>query len=177
MSRTDHLQYQYLKTLSQDPSNSVFGVVRTPSSTQAKVDADGLHNVHILEGDLTNPASLSAAAEQVAKLTDNIVDYLIINGAYISRETSRKGPGDYAGKEEFFISELTQSMITNVAGVLFAVNAFIPYIKKSAIKKVIAISSAAGEKEISTIAGIVCIHGATVLDQTLTLSCLLMIGG
>ena len=133
--------------MSQDLSNTVFAIVRTPSTTQAKVDADSLRNVHVIHGDLESAASLNAAAEKVAHSTNGVVDYLVINGAYISMETIFTEPDGYIGKEDFFVSEMNKSNITNVAGVLFSFNAFIKQIRNSTIKKVIAITSAAGDSE------------------------------
>jgi NAD(P)-dependent dehydrogenase (short-subunit alcohol dehydrogenase family) len=141
------LQYQYLKTLSQNPSNIVIGLVRTPSSVLKKVRDDGLQNVHIIQGDLNDAASLNAAAAQVSQLTNGVLDHLIVNGAYLSLAPLFLTPGDYVGKEALFIEELNNSMLTNVAGTLFSINAFMPLIKKSSIKKVIAISSALGDVE------------------------------
>lgn len=54
-------------------------------------------------------------------------------------------PEDYTGKEEFLASEMTNAMNTNAIGVLCAINAFLPLIRKSSVKKVIAISSGAAD--------------------------------
>ena len=123
--------------------------MRTPSTTQAKVDADGLKNVRVIEGDLESAASLNAAAEQVSSFTDGVVDHLVINGAYISTDTLFIDPEGFVGKEDFFVSELNKSLVTNVAGVLFSVNAFIKQLRNSTIKKVVVISSAVGDIEVN----------------------------
>lgn len=148
------LQYEFLKTLSADSSNTVIGLARDTAATQAKVDADKLKNVHVLQGDLTSAASLNAAAKQVADITGKSVDYLIINGAYLSPETMFMKSSDFVGKEEFFLNEFTMSMNTNVVGTLFAVNAFISLVKNSAIKKIIVITSGHASTEAMEIAGV-----------------------
>lgn len=122
---------------------------------QAQLDADGLSSVHVLRGDLTDAASLTTAAKQISSITDSI-DYLVVNGAYMNDETMFLAPSGYAGKETFFVEELTKSMITNVAGVLFAINALIPLVKKSEVKKVAVISTglaAADFFEVASVAG------------------------
>ncbi|KAF2470636.1 NAD(P)-binding protein [Lindgomyces ingoldianus] len=140
--------YQYLQTLSRNPSNIIIGTARTPSSVQAKVTADALPNVHILQGDLTDAASLSAAATKAAEITGGAVDYLIINGAYLSESTVFLAPTDFIGKEKYFQDEFTTSMNTNVAGALYAINTFLPLVKKSSIKKVTVISSGMGDLDL-----------------------------
>jgi NAD(P)-dependent dehydrogenase (short-subunit alcohol dehydrogenase family) len=137
-------QYQFLKTLSsQDPSNIVIGTVRSVDKAQEQIAADGLKNVHILHGDMDDHASLTAAAKKTAEIAGGVVDYLIVNGVYIPMSCLFNAADDYVGKEDLFLEELRQSMNTNVAGTLFAFNAFMPLVLKSSIKRVSAISSAA----------------------------------
>ncbi|KAF1966044.1 NAD(P)-binding protein [Bimuria novae-zelandiae CBS 107.79] len=149
------LDYQYLKTLSASPSNIVIGLARSPAPVQSKVSADNLpSNVHILHGDLTDPSSLNVAAAQVSKITSGAVDYLIINGALLPYETAHLGPLDFAGNEQAFMEELNASMSTNVAGVMWTVNAFINLVKNSNVKTVIFISSCMADTELIGITGI-----------------------
>lgn len=141
-------QYQFLKTLSsQDPSNIIIGTARTVQTTQEKVTADGLKNVHIVHGDMDDHASLTAAAKKTAEIAGGVVDYLIVNGAYFALPCLFDAADDFVGKENLFLDELKQIMHTNVAGTLFAFNAFMPLILKSSIKRVSAISSAAASTE------------------------------
>ncbi|KAF1964630.1 NAD(P)-binding protein [Bimuria novae-zelandiae CBS 107.79] len=148
------LGYQYLKTLSTNPSNKVIGLVRTPASVQSKVSADNLpSNVHILQGDLTDPSSLNAAAAEASKIT-SAVDYLIVNGAFLPWETAHLTPLDFIGNEQAFIDELNASMSANVAGVMWSINAFIDLVKKSSVKKVIVVSSGMADTELVGTTGI-----------------------
>ncbi|KAH7069711.1 hypothetical protein BKA63DRAFT_476639 [Paraphoma chrysanthemicola] len=142
------LGYQYLKTLARTPENTVFAVARTPSKLQAQLDADALtSSVHVVHGDMTAPTSLTAAAESISSSSDH-VDYLIVNGAYINDDdTFFLKPSDFAGREALFETELNKSMRTNVTGVLFTINAFIPLVEKSNIKKVIVISTGISSPE------------------------------
>ena len=122
---------------------------------QSKISADNLpSNIHILPGDLTDPASLKAAASEVSKLTGGVVDYLIVNGAFLPYTTAHLTALDFVGKEQEFLDELDASMHANVAGVVFTVNAFIELVKKSAVKKVIVISSGMADPEVISTTGI-----------------------
>jgi NAD(P)-dependent dehydrogenase (short-subunit alcohol dehydrogenase family) len=100
--------------------------------------------VHILPADMSDHASLTSAASGVAALTPS-VDHLIINGAYLSVASYPLTGPDYIGREDLFLSELHSAMQTNAAGTLFSINAFMPLILKSDIKKIVAISSAGGD--------------------------------
>ncbi|PVI01304.1 NAD(P)-binding protein [Periconia macrospinosa] len=129
----------FLKNLAANPDNTVIGIARNPSAVES------VPNVTLLQGDLTDAASLKAAASKVATITkDGAVDHLIVNGAYLSYDTEFITPRGFVDKEDYFLSEFQKAMHTNVAGVLFAVNAFVPLLKKSAIKKVVALSSGLG---------------------------------
>ncbi|ORY08482.1 hypothetical protein BCR34DRAFT_11807 [Clohesyomyces aquaticus] len=147
--------YQFLQTLSADASNTVIGLVRTVDPTKEKVKADGL-NVHIVHGDLDDSASLYAAAKEVANIANGVVDYLIVNGVYASFPTLTLRAGDIVGaeKEELFISETNHSMKTNVIGPVITINAFMPLLLKSQIKKVINITSAAADLDIHVKCGL-----------------------
>ncbi|KAF9729923.1 hypothetical protein PMIN06_012135 [Paraphaeosphaeria minitans] len=140
--------YQFLKTLSsQDPSNVIIGTARTVETTQEKVAADGLKNVHIVHANMDDHASLTAAAKKTAEISGGVVDYLIVNGAYFALPCFFNAADDHVGKEDLFLDELRQIMHTNVAGTLFAFNAFVPLLLKSSIKRVSAISSAAASTD------------------------------
>jgi NAD(P)-dependent dehydrogenase (short-subunit alcohol dehydrogenase family) len=142
-------KYGYLKTLSQDPLNTIIGIVRTLAPTQEKIKNDGLQNVHLVHGDLTDHASLDAAAGQVSHITGGTVDHLIVNGAHKPAEAYFMTLPNIVGHETVFLEELNKAMTTNVAGMVFAINSFMPLVLKSEIKKVVAISSASGDIDAS----------------------------
>lgn len=119
------------------------GTVRNVEAAQEQVAADGLKNVHIVHGDMNDHASLTAAAEKTAERAGGVVDYLIVNGAYFAMAPILNTADGFIGNEDEFLDELKQIMQTNVAGTLFSVNAFMPLILKSSIKRVCAISSGA----------------------------------
>ncbi|KAF2637691.1 putative short-chain dehydrogenase [Massarina eburnea CBS 473.64] len=139
----------FLKNLSADPSNTVIGLARNPSAVEP------IPNVTILKADLLDPASLNAAASRATTLTpDGAIDHLIVNGAYLGEASAFIAPSGFVGKEAFFLSELQTSMATNVAGVLYSINAFLPLVKKSRIKKVVVLSSGMADTECFQTAGL-----------------------
>lgn len=73
--------------MSKDPANIVFGLVRDKTATDKKVSEElqGRKNIHIIEGDMTDYASLKKAADYTAEVTDGALDYLIANAALLSR--------------------------------------------------------------------------------------------
>ena len=54
-------------------------------------------------------------------------------------------PTDFADKPEFFLEELKKSDEANVAGPLFAINAFLPLLRAGKEKRVTSISSGAAD--------------------------------
>jgi NAD(P)-dependent dehydrogenase (short-subunit alcohol dehydrogenase family) len=103
--------------------------------------------VHILHGDLDSHVSLNAAAKKTAELTGGALDYLIVNGVYSPVHVYLKTVEDFIDEEDVFLTELKQTMQTNVGGTLFAFNAFLPLILKSNIRRVAAISSMAALRD------------------------------
>jgi NAD(P)-dependent dehydrogenase (short-subunit alcohol dehydrogenase family) len=90
---------------------------------------------------MVDHASMTAAAQKTSEITGGVVDYLIVNGGYVSNTTAFLKPTEFIGQEKLWHDELTQSMATNTEGVLYSINAFIGLVKKSSIKKVIVIST------------------------------------
>lgn len=141
------LGYQWLKTLSADKANTVIGMARTPAPVHDKLAADGISNVHVLQADLVDNQSLTAAAAEVSKLTGGSVDYLIVNAAYQNHKTASLTPTSFIGHEDVLVEEMRQHLDVGVIGVIQAINAFLPLVRKSSIKKIIAISSGMADFE------------------------------
>jgi NAD(P)-dependent dehydrogenase (short-subunit alcohol dehydrogenase family) len=141
------LGYQWLKTLSADKANTVIGLARTPGPVNDNLTADGISNVHVLKADLVDNKSLTAAAAEVSKLTGSSVDYLIVNAAYQNHKTASLTPTSFIGHEDLLVQEMRQSLDVGVIGVIQTINAFLPLVRKSSIKKIIAISSGMADFE------------------------------
>jgi len=85
--------------------------------------------------------TLNAAADEVSTLTRGVVDFLVINGAYQDAQLSTLAPSGFVGKEDVLRKDMVTSLEVNVLGTAFSINAFLPLLKKSSIKKVIAMST------------------------------------
>jgi NAD(P)-dependent dehydrogenase (short-subunit alcohol dehydrogenase family) len=143
--------YGFLKILSQDPSNIIIGTARDPEPTQAKLAADNLpSNIHILKADLTSSTSLKAAATATANLTGGSLDYFIVNGAYLSQTMTGRFFDEFDDEPDLLAEHLQLNWDTNVVGVIHSINAFLPLIKKSPIKKVFAISSGLADDDLAS---------------------------
>jgi NAD(P)-dependent dehydrogenase (short-subunit alcohol dehydrogenase family) len=92
---------------------------------------------------------LRAAAAQVAQLTGGSLDILINNAAYVSHLTTGKFLDEF--EDDTAAAELDDDLQTawtiNVVGTIYCINAFLPLIKKGAVKKVLTISSGMGDLE------------------------------
>ena len=148
------LGYEWLHTLSADKANTVIGLARTPATVEAKLAADKISNVHMVQADMVDHKSLTAAADKVATLTNGCVDYLIVNGAYQNPKDAAITPVGFTGNEELLREEMKQHLDVNVVGVIFAINAFLPLVRQSSIKKITVLSSGMGDPEFVTKAGI-----------------------
>ncbi|RFU30924.1 hypothetical protein B7463_g5405, partial [Scytalidium lignicola] len=130
------------------PENTIIGLVRTPSKVQARLSADNLPNVHLLQADMADHTSLTTAAAATSKLTPNgAVDYLIINGVYVNSEENFLPPTAFSGKEDLITTALLESIKVNVLGVIFSINAFLPLVRKSSKKKIAVISTGLADLE------------------------------
>lgn len=148
------LGYEFLRQLSSDTSNKVIGIVRNKEAVQSQLSADTITGVRLVTADLTDPEALATAAKATAEFTGGAVDYLIVNGAFVSEDTQALSPTDFIGKENLFKDDLTKSFMTNVAGPLYAINAFLPLVRAGAAKKVVIISSGMADTELMEIAGV-----------------------
>jgi NAD(P)-dependent dehydrogenase (short-subunit alcohol dehydrogenase family) len=118
----------------------VIATARNVADLEGKVKADKIPNTHVVQADLTSADSLKAAAKATSYLVNGQIDHLLINGAYLS-STSGMNPTDFADKPELFLEELRKSDEANIAGPLFAINAFLPLLRTGKEKRVTYISS------------------------------------
>jgi len=128
------------------PQDQVFAIVRNPDSSAELKKLAG-PNVHIVVGDLDRLETLHSAAAEVAKITGGSLDVFINNAAIIPSERKEYTLTTYVGKDDLLVQDLGSFYKTNVVGAIAATNAFLPLIEKGTHKKVINISSAAGDSE------------------------------
>ncbi|EJD36360.1 NAD(P)-binding protein [Auricularia subglabra TFB-10046 SS5] len=136
-------QLAFVEHLSASPEKTVFALVRNPDGArELQALVKDKTNVHIVKGDMTEPASLEAAADAVARLTAGTLDVLINNGA-IAGDPWR-AIDDYASPQ-VLIDDFRRVFETNVIGVILTTNAFLPLLRRGALKRVLTLSSGQGD--------------------------------
>ncbi|KAH7320634.1 hypothetical protein B0I35DRAFT_351629 [Stachybotrys elegans] len=139
------LGFEFLRQLSADPANSVFGLVRDKAAVEAKVAGEiGRSNITIIQADTTDAAALQIVAEK----TNGTLDYIIANAA-LQAKTALVG-FDVLGQDPKALEEdLMEHFRVNTIGPVHLFNTFIPLILKGRAKKVIAISTGASDPEMT----------------------------
>ncbi|KFZ13491.1 hypothetical protein V502_06572 [Pseudogymnoascus sp. VKM F-4520 (FW-2644)] len=148
------LGYEWLRFLSQDPANTVVGLARTPEPVEAQLAADKITNVRIVKADMLDHKSLTTAASEVSKITNNSLDHLIVNGAYLGLEANFMTPTEFIGQEDLLRREFINNLDMNVVGVIYSINAFLPLIRKGNAKKITVISTGLADLELAQKANI-----------------------
>jgi NAD(P)-dependent dehydrogenase (short-subunit alcohol dehydrogenase family) len=143
IQKANFSKYQFVQTLSAQ-GDTVIATARNAADLETKIQSDALPNTHVVSADLTSYASLVAAAATSSSLVHGKIDHLIINGAYLSPTSGLNG-SDFTTQPELFLSELRKSTDANVAGPLFAINAFLPLLRAGKGKRVTYISSAVAD--------------------------------
>jgi NAD(P)-dependent dehydrogenase (short-subunit alcohol dehydrogenase family) len=107
--------------------------------------------VHILPGDMASHNSLTTAAELTAALLPSGLDILIVNGAYVNNKTAFLPPSAFASSSQAQVlhDDMHASLDTNVLGVVYSINAFLPLIEKGTMKKVVVISTGLADTDIT----------------------------
>jgi len=142
---------QFVRTLSADKNNTVFGIVRNPA-TAKELTSLGRSNVHVLQTSITDHKGLKAAAEQVAKVTGGSLDYLINNAASVNDDYSNLTLTAF-DDQDVLGQNLRDHFETNVIGVVYTINAFIPLLQKGSVKKVITLSTGVADLEFTLFTG------------------------
>lgn len=131
--------YSFVQFFASQPDTTVVGIARNTKATAARLEKDGVKNVTLLSADITDYKALQKAAEETAKITGGSVDILINNAAIVSDVSRWKTLVDF--DPQALEEDLTSSFRANVVGPAFTINAFLPLIRKGALKKVITIST------------------------------------
>ncbi|KAH9222550.1 hypothetical protein DL95DRAFT_354257 [Leptodontidium sp. 2 PMI_412] len=134
------LGLEWVRQLTQDPSNFVIAVVRDPSKATQLIPLLG-PNVVAVKGELGDFDSFPAVAEEISKVGGGRVDVLINNagimagaGASYSDGISHSTPQEW--DEQFRI---------NVTAQVFFTLALLPLLEKGKEKKVVNIASMLGD--------------------------------
>lgn len=142
---------------SASPSNTVFAVVRNPSSSPQLQELASAHsNVKVVKGDVSSPADMVAAAATVAEIVgENGLDVLVHNAiSYPADWTVMfSGPTGLAPGNEDLVARTKSAFdimwSTTVYGALWVTNSFLPLLEKAAAvkgeAKVVHVSSASAD--------------------------------
>ncbi|KAI0484697.1 hypothetical protein GGR56DRAFT_680336 [Xylariaceae sp. FL0804] len=147
------LGWEFLRQISQDPSNTAIGTVRDKTTTDRKVSEElsARSNIHILQADITDYDALKKAAVDTAAITGGSLDYLVVNAAYISYFDEFANLGELGNKPAELDAELTTYLRTNVVANVHVINVFMPLILRGGVRKVIALAS--GHADADFVAG------------------------
>ncbi|KAA1472250.1 NAD(P)-binding protein [Dentipellis sp. KUC8613] len=143
----------FVRKLSAKPENVVIALVRNLGTTEG-LRSLNRSNVHILHADIGDLASIERAAAETAKITGGSLDVLINNAAMLPNERDALPLDGYPkGQDQLLADDLTAFFTVNVIGVVHTINNFLPLIKKGSLKKVIVISSGAGDVDLTLASG------------------------
>ncbi|KAJ7633095.1 hypothetical protein FB45DRAFT_745217 [Roridomyces roridus] len=141
---------EFVNQLSAEPSNTVFALVRNKSTATHLAKLPG-KNITVVEADIADPAALAAAATQVSAVTGGKLDYLIISAALLRMTgpslTNPSSPEDLE-------KDLLETLKVNAVGPAHTTNAFLPLLRKGSAKKVVVLSSGAGDVDFVLKAGL-----------------------
>ncbi|KAM0265653.1 hypothetical protein ACHAQJ_000087 [Trichoderma viride] len=133
---------ELVRQLAQSPSNTVLAIVRSPDSPALNELAKSHPNIHIVTGNVTDPQSILAAAQEAGKILDGgKLDVFIHNSNSVDMATfslpPTKVPFDVEATKQFY----EEPVRTAIWGAAWATNAFLPLIEKGDLKKIVHITS------------------------------------
>lgn len=132
------LGLEFVAQLASKPENVVFALARNPDTSKGLQALSSKSNVHPLKADITDPKSLQAAADAVAKVTGGSLDVLINNGA-IQGDFFWNTIDEYTPEE--LVNDFRKVFDTNVLGTILPTNIFLPLLRKGQVKKVLSLST------------------------------------
>ncbi|KFY80600.1 hypothetical protein V499_00571 [Pseudogymnoascus sp. VKM F-103] len=141
--------FEFLRQLSENPANTVFGLVRNKAATESKVAAEiGRENIHIIQADTTDYVALEKAAQFVSEKTNGALDYIIANAA-LQAKTALVGFDTLSSDPGALEQDLIDHFRINTIGAIHLFNIFMPLILRGRAKKVIAISTGMSDPEMT----------------------------
>lgn len=144
---------EYVRQLSANQSNTVVAIVRDPNILGANESYPRGPNIHLVQGNVTDPQSLLSAASETAKLTGGSLDVLIHNANAIDGATVGYTPSQVPLDVEATEKMFDPSIRTALYGGLWATNAFLPLIEKGVEKKIVHISSGMADLDVIKMSG------------------------
>ncbi|KIW01143.1 uncharacterized protein PV09_07429 [Verruconis gallopava] len=142
--------FEFLRQLSSNPDNVVIGMARDKAATEAKVSKEfPRKNIHILQGDLSDYASLKQAADKTAEITGGSLDYLIANAADLVGIEGIPPLGVLGQNPKLLEQQLLRTFKVNVIGNIHLVNLFMPLILNGNRKKVIHLATGLSDDDMT----------------------------
>ncbi|KAH9929440.1 NAD-P-binding protein [Fomitopsis serialis] len=141
---------ELVRQLSANSANTVVVTVRNkekPTYLKDLVQRSENNNVYVIEADVVDQHAMELAAAEATKITGGALDVLVYNAARMEAENMVKGFLDYETPEKLD-EEFIASFKVNVLGVVHAVNAFLPLLRKGTAKKIITIGSEGGDSSL-----------------------------
>jgi NAD(P)-dependent dehydrogenase (short-subunit alcohol dehydrogenase family) len=139
---------EFVRQLAADANNTVLAIVRDPKSSGISELASNHPNLHVIEGDVTDPKSILEAASAAAAITGGKLDVLIHNSNAIDLATAFSNPTQLPFDAQATRAIFEPSLSTGVYGGIWTTNAFLPLIEKGVQKKIVHISSAMADLEL-----------------------------
>ncbi|CCM00544.1 uncharacterized protein FIBRA_02578 [Fibroporia radiculosa] len=139
---------EFIRETASNSTNLVFALVRNRDSPQLAefVEGNPNRNVYIVQVDVTDHVSFKDAVAKVSEVTGGSLDVLIYNTARTDTPFFFRKLSDYKDGADLD-KEFTESYKVNVLGFAHAVNAFLPLLRGGSTKKIVLISSGAGDRE------------------------------
>lgn len=146
---------ELVRQLAQSPSNTVLAIVRSldPASPLAAL-AQSHSNIHVITGNVTDPQSILAAAQEASDILDGKLDVFIHNSNSVDLSTFSLGPTkvpfDIEATKQFY----EEPVRTAIWGAAWATNAFLPLIEKGDLKKIVHITSSMANTDVILTTGV-----------------------
>ncbi|RYP46831.1 hypothetical protein DL768_007036 [Monosporascus sp. mg162] len=132
----------FIRQLSQDPTSTVIGLVRDKAKAEKILDSElKRDNVKLVQGDLSDYASLAGAVKEASNITGGKLDYLIENAGLLPELSALTSMDKLAGQPEDLEKDLVESFRVNVVGNVHLVNLCLPLLRRGDVRKVAAITN------------------------------------
>ncbi|PCH40320.1 NAD(P)-binding protein [Wolfiporia cocos MD-104 SS10] len=131
--------------------HTVIALARSPATSKG-LNAISDKNLHVVKADITDSASLNAAAEETSRITGGTLDVLINNGVF---QDPRYRFNDilHFPSESALLGDLNANWNTNVLGPILTTNAFLPLLRSGNTKKILTLSSGLGDAALNLASG------------------------
>lgn len=137
------------RQMAANPRNTVFVTVRNRASfthLNALSNESFNKNLHVIEADVVDHKAMKTAASEVARINGGTLDILIENAARVNTPNMYRGLTDYEDDDQLD-EEFIEAFRVNTLGVIHSVNAFLPLLRKGTTRKIMIVSSGAGDRD------------------------------